>query len=101
MVLAERRSRLVLTTISEGGLKKDQIRQFIFEKFPLAKSRKLEDSSALLEEGVLDSLGILELVDYLQSELGVNVDDDDLVPENFASVDAIAAFVDSKTETTA
>ena len=77
---------------------RDQIRQFIFEKFPLAKSRSLEDSSALLEEGVLDSLGILELVEYLQTELGVNVEDDDLVPENFASVDAITAFVESKTE---
>ena len=81
-------------------MRKDQIRQFIFEKFPLAKSRGLEDSSQLLEEGVLDSLGILELVDYLQSELGVTAEDDDLVPENFASIDAITTFVDSKTETT-
>ena len=81
-------------------MRKDQIRQFIFEKFPLAKSRGLEDSSQLLEEGVLDSLGILELVDYLQSELGVTAEDDELVPENFASIDAITTFVDSKTETT-
>lgn len=79
-------------------MRRDQIRQFIFEKFPLAKSRKIEDSSALLEEGVLDSLGILELVDYLQSEFGVEVEDDDLMPENFASIDAIAAFVDTKSE---
>ena len=80
-------------------MRRDQIRQFIFEKFPLAKSRGLEDSSQLLEEGVLDSLGILELVDYLQSELSVSVEDDDLVPDNFASIDAIATFVDSKVET--
>lgn len=81
-------------------MRREQIRKFIFEKFPLAKSRRLEDSSQLLEEGVLDSLGILELVDYLQSELSVNVEDDDLVPENFASIDAIATFVDSKAKTT-
>lgn len=81
-------------------MRRDQIRQFIFEKFPLAKSRGLEDSSQLLEEGVLDSLGILELVDYLQSELSVSVEEDDLVPENFASIDAITTFVDSKAETT-
>ena len=80
-------------------MRRDQIRQFIFEKFPLAKSRGLEDSSQLLEEGVLDSLGILELVDYLQNELSVSVEDDDLVPDNFASIDAIATFVDSKAET--
>ena len=81
-------------------MRKNQIRHFIFETFPLAKSRRLEDSSALLEEGVLDSLGILELVEYLQAELGVSVEDDDLVPENFASIDAIANFVDSRAETT-
>ena len=81
-------------------MRKDQIRRFVFEKFPLAKSRGLEDSSQLLEEGVLDSLGILELVDYLQGEIGVSVEDDDLVPENFASIDAISTFVDSKVETT-
>ena len=80
-------------------MRRDQIRRFVFEKFPLAKSRGLEDSSQLLEEGVLDSLGILELVDYLKGELGVTVEDDDLVPENFASIDAITTFVDSKAET--
>ena len=80
-------------------MKRERIRKFIFEKFPLARSRGLEDSSQLLEEGVLDSLGILELVDYLQGELGVSVEDDDLVPENFASIDAILNFVDAKSET--
>jgi len=80
-------------------VRRDQIRQFIYEKFPLAKSKKVGDSSALLEEGVLDSLGILELVDYLQAEFGVEIEDDDLMPENFASIEAIATFVDTKSET--
>ena len=79
-------------------MRKDQIRQFIFEKFPLAKSRGLDDASSLLEEGVLDSLGILELVEYLQEELGVAIEDEELVPENFQSIHAIASFVDSKLE---
>ena len=82
-------------------MSKDQIRKFVFDKFPLAKSRGLSDSSALLEEGVLDSLGILELVDFLQSESSITVEDDDLVPENFASIDAIAAFVETKSQTPA
>lgn len=76
---------------------KDAIRGFILEHFPIAKSTKIEDSSSLLDEGVLDSLGILELVNYLQDELGVSVEDEELVPENFRSIDAIASFVDSKT----
>jgi acyl carrier protein len=77
-------------------MEKQAIRKFIYEKFPLAKSRKLEDSSRLLEEGVLDSLGVLELVNHLQEELGIPIDDEELVPENFASIDAIAAFVEAK-----
>jgi acyl carrier protein len=77
-------------------MEKQTIRKFIYEKFPLAKSRKLEDSSRLLEEGVLDSLGVLELVNHLQDELGIPIEDEELVPDNFASIDAIAAFVEAK-----
>ena len=75
---------------------KQAIRKFIYDRFPLAKSRKLQDSSQLLEEGVLDSLGVLELVNFLQDEHGIPIDDEELVPENFASIDAIAAFVEAK-----
>ncbi len=75
---------------------KEAIRKFIYDKFPLAKSRKLVDSSQLLEEGVLDSLGVLELVNFLQDDHGIPIEDEELVPENFASIDAIAAFVDAK-----
>ena len=78
---------------------RDRVREFLFEKFPLAKSRSLDDNASLLDEGILDSLGVLELVTFLQEELSVAVEDDDLVPENFASIDAIVQFVDSKGET--
>lgn len=75
---------------------KQAIRKFIYDKFPLAKSRKLQDWSQLLEEGVLDSLGVLELVNFLQDDHGIPIEDEELVPENFASIDAIAAFVEAK-----
>jgi acyl carrier protein len=78
-------------------MEKQAIRKFIYERFP--KSRKLEDSSRLLEEGVLDSLGVLELVTHLQDALGIPIDDEELVPENFASIDVIAAFVEAKVAT--
>jgi len=77
---------------------KDRIRNFLLESFPLARVRDIKDSTALLEEGVLDSMSILELVDYLESELGIIAEAEELVPENFGSIDAIAAFVDSRTE---
>jgi acyl carrier protein len=77
-------------------MERQKLRGFIFEKFPIARSRRLDDSSLLLEEGVLDSLGVLELVNFLQDEHGIPIEDEELVPENFASIDAIAAFVGAK-----
>lgn len=77
-------------------MSKVKIREFIFARFPLAKARGLQDGSKLLEEGILDSLGVLELVNFLQDEHGVPIEDEELVPENFASVNAIAAFVETK-----
>lgn len=56
----------------------------------------LGNATPLLETGVLDSLGLLRLVVFLQERFGVAVDDVDLVPENFDSVDAICAYVRSR-----
>lgn len=73
-----------------------QIRKFILEKFPLARKQQLKDSDPLLESGVLDSLGVLDLVSYVEQEFSVHVADDELLPENFQTIDRIAAFVESK-----
>lgn len=52
----------------------------------------------LLEEGVLDSLGLQQLVTFLESEYSMEFIDDYLVPENFESIRAIADFIDSSRE---
>jgi acyl carrier protein len=75
----------------------DRIRQFVLEKFPLAKRRNIQLQDPLLETGVIDSLGILDLVHYLEAEFGFTVLDEELSPENFASIAAIDQFVQSKT----
>ena len=53
------------------------------------------DSTSLLETGVLDSLSLLRLVVFIQERFGIVVDDVDLVPENFDTVDAICAYLRS------
>lgn len=58
---------------------------------------EIGNEDPLLEQGLVDSLHLVELVSGLQERAGVEVDADDLVPENFESLNAIAAFVDSKT----
>jgi len=60
----------------------------------------LANATPLLETGVLDSLSLLRLVLFVQERFGIVVDDVDLVPENFASVDAICAYLRSRAEGT-
>lgn len=72
------------------------IRTFIVKKFPLARKRQIQDSDALLETGMLDSQGVLEVVSFIEQEYAISVADEDLVPENFQSIDRIANFIQSK-----
>jgi acyl carrier protein len=76
---------------------KRRIYQYIVEKFPLARKRNIGNHDSLLETGVLDSLGILDLVHFLETEIGFQVADEELLPENFQSVDSISVFVTEKT----
>jgi acyl carrier protein len=50
----------------------------------------------LLADGIIDSLGITELITFLERMYGIRVDDDDIDAENFRTVDSIAAFVEQK-----
>jgi acyl carrier protein len=74
----------------------ENIRSFIVQHFPSAKGRPLAPDDRLLQNGIVDSLGVLNLVDYLEKEFGVTSDDDDLVPENFETLGRLAAFVEEK-----
>lgn len=50
----------------------------------------------LLADGIIDSLGITELITFLERRYGITVEDDDVEAENFRSVDSIVAFVEQK-----
>jgi acyl carrier protein len=51
------------------------------------------DTESLLEAGIVDSLGVLSLVGFIEEHYDVQVSEDEMVPENFDSIEAIAAFV--------
>jgi acyl carrier protein len=74
----------------------DSVGKFILRQFPLARQHRVKDSDPLLESGILDSLGVLEVVAFIEQEYSVQVSDDDLVLENFRSIDRIAAFIQSR-----
>jgi acyl carrier protein len=73
------------------------VRNFIVQSFPLARRRNITDDDNLLETGVIDSLGVLEIVTFLREEFSLEVEDDELTPENFQSITAIAGFVGQRT----
>lgn len=77
----------------------ESLRSFIVAEF----GHKLEspDFSAnldLLGEGVIDSMGVMQITTFfLEEELGLTVDDSDIVPDNFRSLESLIGFVHSKT----
>jgi acyl carrier protein len=73
-----------------------KVRDFIHRRFPLARERGLADDASLLVDGVVDSLGVLDIVGFLEAEFGIAVADEELDPANFDSVDALVRFVETK-----
>jgi acyl carrier protein len=72
---------------------RSKIRGYVVSHFHLARTRNLGDEDSLLDAQAIDSLGILELVTYLEDTFAIAVTDDDLTPENFDSIGALARFV--------
>lgn len=71
-----------------------QLRDFIIANFLFGDaSQTPDDSASLLASGIVDSTGVLELVDYLETDLGVTVADAETVPQNLDSIENLAAFV--------
>ncbi len=75
---------------------KQKIKEFIIENFLFGNDEGLKDDTSFLEEGIIDSTGILELVNYLEEEFEISVDDEELIPENLDSIDNVTAYLTKK-----
>lgn len=75
---------------------KDQIRTFILENFILEKPEDLKDDESMLEKGIIDSTGVLELVAFLESTYEIKVEDEELIPENLDSIKNIVRYLERK-----
>ena len=76
-----------------------RIRDFVYRNFPLARKRNVKDGDHLLETGIVDSLGVLDLVGFLEEDFGISVGDEELIPENFRDIDRLASFIQRKRNT--
>lgn len=76
---------------------KSSLRGYIIENFLFGDATPLKsDSMSLLDNGIIDSVGVMELVAFLEQDHGLQIADEDLVPENLDSVDNLAGFVTRK-----
>ncbi|MFJ4190979.1 acyl carrier protein [Kitasatospora sp. NPDC089509] len=80
----------------------DRIKRFLIEEFlPDVTPDELADDHDLLSDGVIDSLGVLKLIAWVEDHFALPVDDTDLDPNNFRSVTAIDAFITQRRTTAA
>ncbi|OEU84170.1 MAG: acyl carrier protein [Desulfobacterales bacterium S5133MH4] len=74
-----------------------QIRSFIIENFLFGESdNDLKETDSFLENGIIDSTGVLELVSFIEETHGFQVEDEELIPENLDSVANVIAYVQRK-----
>jgi acyl carrier protein len=84
---------MAIETVDVGS----RIRRFILKHFPLArKQSSIEDDSSLLESGTIDSLGVLDLVNFIETEFKIIISDEDLLAENFESIASMMTFIQRK-----
>jgi acyl carrier protein len=74
----------------------ESVRNFIRKNYIFDKRKTLADDESLIGSGIVDSTGILELINFLEEKFDVQFEDEELVPENFDSVINITAFLSRK-----
>ena len=77
------------------------IREFIVENFLFGDEQGLDNDTSFLENGIIDSTGILELVAFLEQEMKIEIADEELLPENLDSLNRIVCFISQKTNAAA
>lgn len=74
-----------------------QIKQFILKNYLFTDDEKaLADGDSLIKNGVIDSTGVLELIMFLEETFAVKIAEEEMIPANLDSIDAIGAFLATK-----
>jgi acyl carrier protein len=78
-----------------------RIRDFIVESFLLGDAQGFDAHASLVDSGVLDSTGVMEVVDFLEETFSITIEPEDLTVDNLDSVDRLARLVEGKQRTAA
>ena len=77
---------------------RDKLRLFVLENFLFTDDQaELDDEDSFMDNEIIDSTGILEVIEFLEDECQIKVEDEDLLPENLDSINKIIRFVEKKT----
>jgi acyl carrier protein len=76
----------------------ETVRTFIIDQFLFGDGGGLKDDTSFLETGLIDSMGIMELVAFLEKTFRIKIDDHELIPRNLDSLNQIYAFLKFKTK---
>ena len=74
------------------------LRRFIKENFLFGEEATFSDDDSFLEQGIIDSTGVLELVAFLEEQYEITIADEELVPDNLDSISNLLRFIASKRE---
>ena len=75
----------------------DIIKDFLVKEIILnSENKNIGIDDSLIEAGIIDSLGILKLITFLEREFSIRVKDEEVLPENFENIRAISSFIDKK-----
>jgi len=76
---------------------KNTINQFIIKNFLFSDQKEnIDENLSLYEKGIIDSTGVLEMVDFLEETFGIEIEDDELVPDNLDSIKKMSKFIQRK-----
>ena len=76
---------------------RSEIRNFILDNFMMGRDEsELADKDSLLDKGIIDSTGVLELVSFIEETFEFAIDDEELVPENLDSIENLVNFINKK-----
>lgn len=70
------------------------VRAFITETFLFGDDSGLENDASFMETGLIDSLGVLQIADFIKKTYGIQIKEDQFIPENLDSIERITRFVD-------
>ena len=73
------------------------VRDFVVATFLFGDGASLKDDTLFMGGGIIDSTGILELVEFLEETFSIKIENKEMIPENLDSVNRVAAFVAKKT----